>query len=406
MIYISNTQTSEVEILPNFFRHSRFQSLVRQLNFYAFKKVSKERSSWVYSHTHFQQHRPDLLDKLRRKTNGICVKRASGYSQGGDDCLQRKKRRLASSTDKFSSDESSDENYEGTSIDRADSFGSSGDKYWTGRRVVCFGKAAGVSGRGQDSDEDDMDASSTDDSVEVNYENIHRSWDNVHQYFTESTYDREESVAVGGTCESLSTEASAPPSIPPAETPDGLCPNRCISKREGVAEEGEGKEGGGDYRRRLLLFCSERNPWEHSQGLFADIHSLLSEDDSITKELNAYVSALSPSSMSCKALAAGLGVSPTLRQEEDGACEGQEGADRHVTVGAHSLGAAVTTASCILRANEVTVVRTFMAFALACMHEAEGQQQAEALDSSSAGSSSDVLGSCVDRWAGYARVCS
>ena len=27
----------ECEVLPKFFRHSRFQSLVRQLNFYAFK---------------------------------------------------------------------------------------------------------------------------------------------------------------------------------------------------------------------------------------------------------------------------------------------------------------------------------------------------------------------------------
>ena len=64
----------ETEILPKFFRHSRFQSFVRQLNFYAFKKISRERSSWVYSHEYFQREKPELLDLLRRKT----------YNNGGE----------------------------------------------------------------------------------------------------------------------------------------------------------------------------------------------------------------------------------------------------------------------------------------------------------------------------------
>eukprot|EP00596_Hydrurales_sp_CCMP1899_P000627 CAMPEP_0119035866 /NCGR_PEP_ID=MMETSP1177-20130426/3125_1 /TAXON_ID=2985 /ORGANISM="Ochromonas sp, Strain CCMP1899" /LENGTH=535 /DNA_ID=CAMNT_0006994721 /DNA_START=39 /DNA_END=1643 /DNA_ORIENTATION=- len=59
----------ELQILPKYFRHARFQSFVRQLNFYSFKKVSKERSSWIYSHDCFQRNKPDLLDRLRRKTN-------------------------------------------------------------------------------------------------------------------------------------------------------------------------------------------------------------------------------------------------------------------------------------------------------------------------------------------------
>ena len=59
----------ELEVLPKYFRHARFQSFVRQLNFYSFKKISKERNSWVYSHEFFQRGRPELLEHLRRKTN-------------------------------------------------------------------------------------------------------------------------------------------------------------------------------------------------------------------------------------------------------------------------------------------------------------------------------------------------
>lgn len=66
---VKDPKRLEAEILPKYFRHSRFQSLVRQLNFYAFKKVSKERSSWIYSHDNFQRNRAELLDGLRRKTS-------------------------------------------------------------------------------------------------------------------------------------------------------------------------------------------------------------------------------------------------------------------------------------------------------------------------------------------------
>ena len=41
--------------------------MVRQLNFYYFKKVGKERSSFVYQHDAFQYNRPDLLVNLVRK---------------------------------------------------------------------------------------------------------------------------------------------------------------------------------------------------------------------------------------------------------------------------------------------------------------------------------------------------
>lgn len=55
--------------LPKYFRHGRFSSLIRQLNFYSFYKVT-EGSSIIYQHTHFRQGRPDLLVHIKRRGAG------------------------------------------------------------------------------------------------------------------------------------------------------------------------------------------------------------------------------------------------------------------------------------------------------------------------------------------------
>mmetsp|Transcript_12896 Transcript_12896/g.15404 ORF Transcript_12896/g.15404 Transcript_12896/m.15404 type:complete len:434 (-) Transcript_12896:197-1498(-) len=68
---VKDPKRLECEVLPKYFRHSRFQSLVRQLNFYNFKKVSKERHAWIYHHELFHRDQPLLLDGLKRKTNNI-----------------------------------------------------------------------------------------------------------------------------------------------------------------------------------------------------------------------------------------------------------------------------------------------------------------------------------------------
>lgn len=58
----------ESETLPKYFRHSRFQSLVRQLNFYNFRKVNRERTFWIYKHRLFHRDHPEDLHLLRRRT--------------------------------------------------------------------------------------------------------------------------------------------------------------------------------------------------------------------------------------------------------------------------------------------------------------------------------------------------
>ena len=65
---ISDLHRLENETLPTFFRHKRFQSLVRQLNFYNFRKVNRERTFWVYRHALFHRDRPSELHLLRRRT--------------------------------------------------------------------------------------------------------------------------------------------------------------------------------------------------------------------------------------------------------------------------------------------------------------------------------------------------
>lgn len=54
--------------MPQYFRHNRFQSLVRQLNFYSFRKVNRERNVWIYKHELFHRDRPEDLHLVRRRT--------------------------------------------------------------------------------------------------------------------------------------------------------------------------------------------------------------------------------------------------------------------------------------------------------------------------------------------------
>ncbi|KAL7574813.1 hypothetical protein ACA910_010657 [Epithemia clementina (nom. ined.)] len=64
----SDLKRLESETLPQYFRHNRFQSLVRQLNFYSFRKINRERNVWIYKHELFHRDRPEDLHMVRRRT--------------------------------------------------------------------------------------------------------------------------------------------------------------------------------------------------------------------------------------------------------------------------------------------------------------------------------------------------
>mmetsp|Transcript_15095 Transcript_15095/g.17419 ORF Transcript_15095/g.17419 Transcript_15095/m.17419 type:complete len:309 (-) Transcript_15095:119-1045(-) len=55
------------EILPKHFNHSKIPTLIRQLNYYGFRKVSSNSGQHVYSNPNFQKDRPDLLSNIKRE---------------------------------------------------------------------------------------------------------------------------------------------------------------------------------------------------------------------------------------------------------------------------------------------------------------------------------------------------
>ena len=72
---INNPTIFAKEVLPAYFKHNKFQSFVRQLNLYGFRKVviydhnilPVSDEAVVFQHPCFIKNRPDLLNKIKRK---------------------------------------------------------------------------------------------------------------------------------------------------------------------------------------------------------------------------------------------------------------------------------------------------------------------------------------------------
>lgn len=90
---VKHPKKFEQEIIPQFFKHSKFSSFVRQLNFYAFRKIKTNDSIridaaleaatanyWRFFHPKFQRGKPEWLQEIKRSSS---TPRGAGASKKG-----------------------------------------------------------------------------------------------------------------------------------------------------------------------------------------------------------------------------------------------------------------------------------------------------------------------------------
>jgi len=90
---VKHPKKFEQDIIPQFFKHSKFSSFVRQLNFYAFRKIKTNDSIridtaleaatanyWRFFHPKFQKGKPEWLQEIKRSSS---TPRGAGSSKKG-----------------------------------------------------------------------------------------------------------------------------------------------------------------------------------------------------------------------------------------------------------------------------------------------------------------------------------
>lgn len=63
---ILDSDKFQAEVIPRYFKHSKFASFLRQLNLYGFRRVTKGEAQGAYVHPKFQAGKPELVSEIRR----------------------------------------------------------------------------------------------------------------------------------------------------------------------------------------------------------------------------------------------------------------------------------------------------------------------------------------------------
>lgn len=118
---------------------------------------------------------------------------------------------------------------------------------------------------------------------------------------------------------------------------------------------------------KLLTFCLYRNPFIQSNNLYSDILKLITTDNYLIQEINNYFIALLPHNSN-----------------------NQNIPENHMENSKPSTD--ITNKFQILQTNEITIVRTFINYAIARMHEYY--------------SYNSELNLIINKWINYARKCT
>lgn len=68
-IVVTKIEDFSKQVLPKYFKHSNFQSFVRQLNMYDFHKLVQDPNNGEFTHENFLRDHPDRLCLIKRKAN-------------------------------------------------------------------------------------------------------------------------------------------------------------------------------------------------------------------------------------------------------------------------------------------------------------------------------------------------